>query len=100
MKLSVAPGVLAEIDSGSCAMETIPADVFVLVAAAFALTLLPGLRGSERSIFSTRDKWAASFLRNGLLLLHAPSRRHGCTQTGQYCTPRGITKLGYCTHPR
>ena len=94
MKLSVAPGVLAEIDSGSCAMETILADVFVLVTAAFALTLLPGLRGSERSIFSTRDKWAALFLRNGLLLLHAPPRRHGCTETGPNGNRSGITRLG------
>jgi two-component system, LytTR family, sensor kinase len=37
-------------------MEIILADICVLVTAAFALTLLRGLRDPERSILSTRDK--------------------------------------------
>jgi hypothetical protein len=40
-------------------METILADVFLLVTAAFALTLPPGLRGSERFILARRDEGTA-----------------------------------------
>ena len=41
---------------GESAMEIILADISVLVTAAFALTLVPRLRNTERSILSTRDK--------------------------------------------
>jgi two-component system LytT family sensor kinase len=40
-------------------MDTIFNDVCILVAAAFALTLVPGFRQSERSLLSRRDQGAA-----------------------------------------
>src|ERR1700720_2620483 len=46
-------------NSGVLVMNTIFNDVCVLVAAAFALTLLPGFRQPERSLLSRRDQGAA-----------------------------------------
>ena len=75
-------------------METILADVCVLATAALALTLLPGLRGSECSILSTREKGAASFLRNGLLLLHAPAEGTGPHRLAQMGIALALQGLG------
>jgi two-component system LytT family sensor kinase len=47
------------IDFGVLAMDTILNDVCVLVAAAFALTLVPSFRRQERSFLSRRDQGAA-----------------------------------------
>jgi hypothetical protein len=40
-------------------MEIIFNKISVLVTAAFALTLVPGFRRSDRSLLSARDRWTA-----------------------------------------
>src|SRR3984957_8345582 len=50
--------LLLVVNSGVLAMNTIFNDVCVLVAAAFALTLVPGFRKLERSFLSRRDQGA------------------------------------------
>jgi two-component system LytT family sensor kinase len=47
------------IDSGIFAMDSIFNEVCILVTAAFALTLVPGFRRSERSLLSRRDQGTA-----------------------------------------
>jgi LytS/YehU family sensor histidine kinase len=46
-------------DPGLSAMDIIFNKVCVLVTAAFALTLVPGFRRSERSLLSVRDRGTA-----------------------------------------
>ena len=63
-------------------MDTLLNDVCVLVTAAFALTLLPGLRQPKRSLFSLRDQGTALlvFLVLGLVEEVTVSRAGGLNE--------------------
>jgi hypothetical protein len=64
------------IDSGLFAMDTIFNDVCILVTAAFALTLVPGFRQSERSLLSRRDQGTALLVFMSLGLLEEATASH------------------------
>src|SRR6201984_3735255 len=54
--------------------------ICVLVTAAFALTLVPGFRRSERSLLSVRDRWTALLV----FLLLGPVEEASVRQTGWF----------------
>ena len=58
------------------AMDTIFNDVCVLVAAAFALTLVAGFRRQERSLLSRRDQGAALLVFTILGLVEEATASH------------------------
>src|ERR1700693_4324707 len=68
-RLSFPRNPSAVIDFGILAIDTILNEVCVLVTAAFALTLVPGFRRPERSLFSLRDQGTAllAFIVLGLI---------------------------------
>src|SRR5260221_14726926 len=78
------PGhTMVMIDTGVRTLDSLFGDICVLVTAAFALTLVPGLRLKERSLLSMRDRGTALLVFLVLGLVEEASISHSGWLSGR-----------------